>query len=374
MTRSAEGPRAGVETRARHVGTSGWRRSLGALGIALVVGIVPAERGGAQSEEPPRLEPAAVELSGRFEAASSRRVYGAIADQADLAIGFDPRAGDPTISIDLGGLTPLAALDRVALLAGHFYAPVDQRTVIVANDTPQNRKVYEPVGIRSFTLRHVDTKEVMVALRTLMDVRRIVPSEEPAGVTIRDTYPKLAVAARTIAMLDRQPWEIRLRVELLPAPVALLREIEEAGGEISDERAQALRREPGSPLAGGVVGLVGTRQARWKVDAAGERSVSLTARGRLTPDDDRVGLDLELVASSPGGSGSKDMHLVSSFRIEPGHTLAIALPPSGARPDAPAEAAVLLLTPDVVARGDLGGEPYETFHVGTEGNIAVADP
>ena len=374
MTRNAEGPRAGAGSRARWVCTSDWRRGLGALGIALVVGIVPAGRGGAQSEEPPRLEPASVELSGRFDAAPSRRVYAAIAEQADLAINFDRHAGDPAVSIDLGGLAPLAALDRVAQLAGHFHAPVDRRTVIVADDTPQNRKVYEPVGIRSFTLRHVETKEAMTALRTLMDVRRIVAIEEPAGVTIRDTYPKLAVAARTIAMLDRKPWEIRLRVELLPAPVALLREIEEAGGEISGERAQALRRAPGSPLAGGVVGLVGTRQARWKIDAAGERFVSLTARGRLTPDDDRVGLDLELVASSRGGSGSQDMHLVSSFRIEPGHTLAIALPHSGASPDSPAEAAVLLLTPEVVARGDLGGEPYETFHVGTEGNIAVADP
>lgn len=374
MTRNAEGPRGGVGSRARCVGTGGWRRGLGALGIALAVGMVPAARGGAQGEEPPRLEPAAVELSGRFEAAPSRRVYAAIAEQANLAINFDRHAGDPAISIDLRGLAPLAALDRVAQLAGHFHAPVDRRTVIVAEDTPQNRKIYEPVGIRSFTLRHVDTKDVMTALRTLIDVRRIVATEEPAGVTIRDTYPKLAVAARTIAMLDRKPWEIRLRVELLPAPVALLREIEEAGGEISGERAQALRREPGSPLASGMVGLVGTRQARWNVDAAGDRSVGLAARGRLAPDDDRVGLELELVTSSPGDSGTKDMHLVSSFRIEPGHTLAIALPHSGAGPDAPAEAAVLLLTPDVVARGDLGGEPYETFRVGTEGNIAVADP
>ena len=374
MTGNDDGARTGMEARERRGGTSVWRRRLAALGMAMAVGMLPAHRGGAQSEEPPRLEPPAVELTGRFDAAPSRQVYAAIADQADLAVRFDPDTRDPSVSIDLAGLSPLAALDRVALLAGHFHSPVDARTVLVADDTPQHRRLYETTGIRSYSLRHAEPKDVMTALRTLIDARRLMPTDEPARVTVRDTYPKLAAATRIVAMLDREPWEIRLRVELLPAEVGLLREIEEAGGEVSAERAQALRRAPGAPLAGGVLGLVGARKAEWTVRLGGERSLSLSARARLTPGDDLVRLDLDFSTWSAGGPPTSGVQLVSSYRIAPGRSLAVRIPPAAGDPDTPTEPAVLLLTPEVVARGDLDAEPYETFLTGTEANVTVGDP
>lgn len=374
MTGSDDGARTGMETRERRGGTSVRRRRLAALGLAMAVGMVPAHWGGAQSEQPPRLEPAAVELTGSFDATPSRQVYAAIADQAGLEVRFDSNTRNPSVSIDLSGLSPQAALDRVALVARHFHVPVDARTVFVADDTPQNRKLYEPTGIRSYALRHAEPKEVMTALRTLIDVRRLMPTDEPARVTVRDTYPKLAAATRIVAMLDREPWDIRLRVELLPAEAGVLREIEEAGGEVSAERAQALRRAPGAPLAAGLLGLVGARKAEWKVRVAGDRFLSLGARARLTPDDDRVQLDLDLSTASAGGPPSSGLELVSSYRIAPGRSLVIPIPPAMGRPDAPRQPALLLLTPEVLARGELDAEPYETFLVGTESNVTVGDP
>lgn len=129
-----------------------------------------------------------------------------------------------------------------------------------------------------------------------------------------------------------------------------------------------------APLAAGLLGLVGARKAEWTIRLGGDRSLSLGAGARLTPDDDRVRLDLELSSSSAGGPPTSGVQLVSSYRIAAGRSLVISIPPAGGRSDTPIEPAVLLLTPEIVARGDLDAEPYETFLVGTETHVTVGDP
>ena len=336
----------------------------------------------ADAAEPPRLEPPDVRLAGRFEAVPSREVYAAIGEQAELVISLDPELRDETVTIHLDGLSPLEALDDLAKLAGHFVVPLGPRAAKIVQDTPQNRRLHESLGIRSFVLRHAETAEVMTALRTLIDVRRLVPTATPPRVTVRDTYPKLAVAARIVELLDREPWEIRLQVELLPADPPLLAELAEAGAEVSAERAVALRRRAGRAYAAGLVGLIGTREAQWKTFHSGDgaaaeaaadessRLVSLTVRGWLAPDDERLGLELDLTVLAPGKPRLDSLRQTSTFRLGPGSSLAlpILLPGGGADEDA----ALLLITPTVVSRGELSPQPFETFLVGTESNVVDA--
>lgn len=373
----------------RHRAPSGAPPHRAPLVLALVAALLaigaPALVWSAPAEGPPRLDPPPVELAGSFQGESSQTVYEAIAGQADLAVTFDPGLEHPAVSVDLAGLGAVQALDHVATLAGHFLAPVDARSVLVMADTPQNRRRSEPVGIRTFPLRHAEVKDVLTALRSLIDARRISATQDPPQVTVRDTYAKLAVATRVVELMDRQPWVIHLHLELLPVAPEVATEVAAGGGELSAEQQRAVRGRAGEPLAVGTLGLVGTRSAEWKLSgkdqpAPGEtapsgsddRLVALEARGRVSDEDRPVGLELELMVLSPGLPRGQGFRQTSSFQVADGATLALPILHRRFGSDEPGASALLLVTPTIVEPGRLEPEAAETIYVGSEASIRLA--
>lgn len=337
--------------------------------LSMVAGPLAAQP--ASPEAPPRLAPPPVELSGSFQDESSRTVYESIAEQAELAITFDPGLDHRAVSVDLAGLGAVEALDHVATLAGHYLAPVAERAVLVMADTPQNRRRGEPIGIRTFSLQHAGVADVMTALRSLTDARRLTATEDPPQVTLRDTFAKLAVGSRVVEMLDRQPWIVDLYVELLPVEAEVVTEIARDGGEISAEREQAIRARAGEPLAVGTLGLVGTGKAEWS--GGRNRMVALSARSRLSTAERPVRLDLDLAVQTPGSPGGQGLRQHSSFQVADGATLALPLLQRDPGVDEPAASALLLVTPRIVERGRLDAEAVQTLYVGTETDLRVAD-
>ena len=49
--------------------------------------------------------------------------------------------------------------------AGHFYKVIDEKTIIIAQDTQQNRKEYEDQVVRTFFLSNGDVKDVSTMVR-----------------------------------------------------------------------------------------------------------------------------------------------------------------------------------------------------------------
>ena len=366
----------------------GIRTAALAPGLALVLGLVcaaPALPEDLSDERAPGLDLPALELTGSFVETPAREIYRAIADQADLSVTFDPELKDRPISVDLDGRDAEEALHHLALLSGHYLVPVDPRSLLVTQDTPQNRRTFEPVGIRHFPLRYADPSDVMTALRSLVEVRKISASRDPAQVTILDSYPRLDAAARIVEMLDRQPWEIRLELELLPVTPESIDGIAATGAEISRERSEQLRSEAPS-LAVGVVGLVGDEPAEWKVFGDGRdaehptdstedrgRLVSLDVRGRLASEDPDVTLEMDLSVLSPAGNRTDSLRQSSTFRVAEGSVLALPILLRNDDRDARPEASVLLVKPRVVNRGEQAKSPFETIHVGTEANASFGN-
>ena len=77
------------------------------------------------------------------------------------------------MSIELKNVTARQALESVMQAAGHFYKVLDEKTVIVVEDTPQNRRDYEDLVVKTFFLSNADVKDVNNMLRALIDARRI---------------------------------------------------------------------------------------------------------------------------------------------------------------------------------------------------------
>jgi general secretion pathway protein D len=198
-----------------------------------------AQKGGAEKLEqmkkeasemkvkPPILNPASNEpMTLSFPNQTSvKDIYRAIGQAFGINILFDPKLRDSKLSIELRNVTARQALESVMEAAGHFYKVLDPKTVIVAEDTPQNRREYEDLVVKTFFLSNADVKDINNMLRALIDARRIATNEQLNSVVIRDTADKVAIAERLIDANDKAKAEVLVDVELIQVDSTKLRDI-----------------------------------------------------------------------------------------------------------------------------------------------------
>jgi len=144
-----------------------------------------------------------------------KEIYQAISKAYGFNILFDPKLKDDRLSIELNDLTAEQSLEMVMQAAGNFYKVLDEHTIIVADDTPQNRRDYEDLVIKTFFLSNADVKDVDKLLRSLIEARRLSTNEQLNAITLRDTADKVAIAEKLIQTNDKAKAEVLVDVELL---------------------------------------------------------------------------------------------------------------------------------------------------------------
>ncbi|MGE5275637.1 MAG: secretin N-terminal domain-containing protein [Acidobacteriota bacterium] len=165
----------------------------------------------------PMLEPASDKpISLNFpQPKPIKQIYQALAAAAGINVIFDPQLKDDNVSIILTNLSFQSALETLLRQENHFYKVIDEKTMLIAADTPQNRKTYEDLVIRTFFLSNGDVTEVSNALRALLQTTRISINKAENSITLRDTADKVAIAERIIEQNDKQVSEVVVDVELL---------------------------------------------------------------------------------------------------------------------------------------------------------------
>ena len=144
-----------------------------------------------------------------------KEIYQAMAKAYGFNVLFDPKLKDDRLSIELNELTAEQSLEMVMQAAGHFYKVLDVHTIIVVDDTPQNRREYEDLVIKTFFLSNAEVKEVDKLLRSLIEARRLSTNEQLNAITLRDTADKVAIAEKLISVNDKAKAEVLVDVELL---------------------------------------------------------------------------------------------------------------------------------------------------------------
>ncbi|HEV8609663.1 MAG TPA: secretin N-terminal domain-containing protein [Thermoanaerobaculia bacterium] len=167
--------------------------------------------------KPPLLEPASDRpISLNFPAPKPvKQIYKALADAAGINVIFDPQLKDDNVSIVLTNMDFQRALETLMRQENHFYKVIDERTILIAADTPANRKTYEDLVIRTFFLSNADVTEVANALRSLLQTTRISINKAENSITLRDTADKVSIAERIVEQNDKQLAEVVVDVELL---------------------------------------------------------------------------------------------------------------------------------------------------------------
>jgi general secretion pathway protein D len=168
--------------------------------------------------KPPILDPKSKEpITLNFPKAKPvGEIYEAMGKAYGFNVLFDPKLKkEDKLSIELNDVTAARALEIVMQSAGHFYKVLDEHSIIIAEDNPQNRRDYEDLVIKTFFLSNAEVKEVDKLLRSLIEARRLSTNEQLNAITLRDTADKVAIAEKLIAANDKAKAEVLVDVELL---------------------------------------------------------------------------------------------------------------------------------------------------------------
>jgi general secretion pathway protein D len=203
----------------------------------------------AERPQPPVLNPRSNQpISLEFpEPVSIFNIYRALGKAFGINILFDPNLKDQEISIDLKDVTAQTALETLMRAVNHFYKVLDDHTVLIAADTPQNRRTYEDLVIQTFFLSNAEVKDMMTILRSLVDSKKIATNEQLNAIILRDTADRVKVAEKIIETNDKSKAEVVIDVELLQINSARLRDL---GVDLSQYSiTQSLNRDQSkSPL------------------------------------------------------------------------------------------------------------------------------
>ena len=147
--------------------------------------------------------------------ASVMDMYRALGRAFGVNVLFDPKLKDQEISIELKAVTAQSGLEILMRTVGHFYKVLDEHSIIIADDTPQNRRNYEDQVIQTFFLDNAEVKDVMTMVRSLIGAKHVAANEQLNAIVLRDTADKVKVAEQIILANDKAKAEVVVDVELM---------------------------------------------------------------------------------------------------------------------------------------------------------------
>jgi general secretion pathway protein D len=165
-------------------------------------------------------------------------------------------------SINVSGVTLEQGLNLVMTANQLWYKVINERTILVIQDTPQKRQQYEDQIIRTFYVSHADPQEILNMVNSVVRITGIaIPPSVSVNktantITVRGTANLVNILEKVIQANDRPRAEIVIDVELLEVNRTRAKEL---GLNLSQYQIGAIFSPEGPP--GGASGEDGEASA-----------------------------------------------------------------------------------------------------------------
>jgi type II secretory pathway component GspD/PulD (secretin) len=197
----------------------------------------------------PLLNPASrAPLDYNFKQASLRDILTFIGSATGINVIYDASFNDRPVTVTLQGSIE-QVLNTLLSSNGLFYSVLDERTIVVAQDSAPNRLKYERQVALTIPLSYVEATELSAMLiaitRTTTGVTIppvIIPNKTNNSITVRATEPVIAVIRELVLTNDKPRAEITLDVEILEVSRSRTKELglnltqNQIGGIFSPEK------------------------------------------------------------------------------------------------------------------------------------------
>src|SRR5580693_5024364 len=149
----------------------------------------------------------------------SKVIYQTIGQLAGINVLFDPDYTSRRIKVELNGVTLEDALEITALESKTFWRPVTPNTIFVAQDNPAKRKELEQSVLKTFYLSNLsqasELQDVVNAIRSVLDVRRVQQLLSQNAVVVRGTPDQIALAQKLVEDLDKAHPEVLVDIAVM---------------------------------------------------------------------------------------------------------------------------------------------------------------
>lgn len=184
--------------------------------------LTPAERVRQQELEridsilgPPTLKPVIERVPAlKMNNQPPRVLYETVGKLAGIEVVFDSQYTPPTrgFNVDLSNSTVEQAFDYLAILTHTFWKPISSNTIFVAEDNVTKRRDYEDEVVKVFYVTNASSvqefQEIVTAIRTLADIRRVYAYNAQRAMVVRGTADQVALAEKLVHDLDKPKSEV----------------------------------------------------------------------------------------------------------------------------------------------------------------------
>ncbi|MBZ5629276.1 MAG: hypothetical protein LAO06_10480 [Acidobacteriia bacterium] len=172
-----------------------------------------------RAEGPVQLQPVANTPITLRMTENTKAIYKTIGSLVGINVIFDPEYTPRKITIELNGVALNDALEIVALASKTFWRPVTANTIYVAADSVSKHKEVEQSVMKTFYLSNVgapaDLTEAANAIRSILDITRVLPIQAQNALLVRATPDQLVLAEKLLSDIDKAKGEVMIDVAIL---------------------------------------------------------------------------------------------------------------------------------------------------------------
>ncbi len=170
-----------------------------------------------EDEQEIHLAPAEGKFDFHFRG-DSRQLLNQVASKFGVAASLDESVVSRPVRFNIDAVDFFTAM-RIAGEGTHtFWTAIGEKQVLIANDTPENHRQFDRMGLRTFYLPGVtaptDVTDVMNLLRNLFDIRFVNPQLQAGTLAVRAPRAILDAATRFIENLPNSRPQLMLDVHI----------------------------------------------------------------------------------------------------------------------------------------------------------------
>jgi len=149
----------------------------------------------------------------------SRGLITAIATSYGLTVVFDDSFPSRRVRFDMDQVDFATALQAASAVTKSFSVALEDTVLLSALDNPENHRVYDRMGMRSFYIPGADPakdlNELMNSLRTLFEFKFVSLNAASSTITLRGPVGALEAATQFMGQLDVGRPEVLLDVQVM---------------------------------------------------------------------------------------------------------------------------------------------------------------
>jgi len=118
------------------------------------------------------------------------------------------------LTVELRDVTYPNALEWILKTNNLMYAQIGPRTIVVANDNPQQRMRYEPFALRTFYIKNALVDDVKTAIAGTLATKQMTTVKQLNALIVRDSPSNLELVDNLINSLDKSKAEVLIDVNI----------------------------------------------------------------------------------------------------------------------------------------------------------------